>query len=141
MVGLEKRLLLQPDFAFDIRCAAFVDRACLYPRRLRLRLDLGVALGAGYADLTLAFGNREHLAAGGAFEKSVRLALLPHGLGGVLGAAQLLFGLGTRARSARGAPGGDGAAAHAGHELVESRHACGKVAVGVVLLRAPGSVF
>ena len=105
--------------------------------RLRARLHLGVALGAGDADLAFALGDGEHLAAVGALEICRGLATLPHLLGRALGTLKVFLAGAGRARGA----GRCGPAAQAGDELAQAGNIGGRSDKGLVLLATCIDVF
>ena len=82
-----------------------------------------MALGAGDADLALALGDGQHLAAVGALEVGRGLAALPHLLGRSLGVLKVFLAGTGRARGV----GSCSPAAQAGDELAEAGDVCGRI--------------
>lgn len=106
-------------------------------RALGAGFHLGVALGAGDADLAFALGDGEHLAAVGALEVCRSFATLPHLLGRALGALKVFLARSSRARGA----GCCSAAAQAGDELAQAGDVRGRGDKGSVFLATRIDVF
>ena len=96
-----------------------------------------MALGTGDADLALALGDGEHLAAVRALEVCRGLATLPHLLGRALGTLKVFLAGAGRARGA----GRCGPAAQAGDELAQAGDLSRAGDKGVVLLATCIDVF
>ena len=98
--GAGKRKKPAPEVPAPAMLTSLFANAVL--RILRFGFHACVALRAGDDDLPFAAGNREHRPAVGALEEGLRLAFLPHLLGGARLALKLLGR--TRAAARRAAP-------------------------------------
>ena len=106
-------------------------------RALGAGFHLGVALGAGDADLALALGDGQHLTAVGALEVRRGLATLPHLLGRSLGALKVFLAGAGRTRGV----GSRGPAAQAGDELAQARDVGSRGNEVIIFLAAGVDVF